>query len=89
MASGYLTTWDCVWFGSYPQAEVIDTEYYSTYSVYDSRTRAEGDLIVSDEEYKMLKNASDWDEKGDIVLNGNKYRRLSVLFTIWRSQPYG
>lgn len=78
MASGYLTTWDCVWFGSYPQAEVIDTEYYSTYSVYDSRTRAEGDLIVSDEEYKMLKNASGWDENGDIVLNGNKYRRLSV-----------
>ena len=46
-------TWDCVWFGAYPQSEV-----------------ASGDI------YNKLKNATGWDENNDIVIDGNKYRRL-------------
>lgn len=46
-------TWDCVWFGSYPQSEVTGGSIYTT-----------------------LKNATGWDENNDIVINGNKYRRL-------------
>ena len=46
-------TWDCVWFGAYPQSEVTS-----------------GDI------YNKLKNATGWDENNDIVIDGNKYRRL-------------
>ena len=53
MQSGQKVTWDCVWFGAYPQSEVISGEIYNT-----------------------LKNATGWDKNNDIVINGNKYRRL-------------
>ena len=46
-------TWDCVWFGAYPQSEVTS-----------------GDI------YNRLKNAKGWDGNNDIVIDGNKYRRL-------------
>ena len=46
-------TWDCVWFGAYPQSEVTSGDIYNT-----------------------LKNTSGWDDNNDIVINGNKYRRL-------------
>lgn len=53
MKAGQKVTWDCVWFGAYPQSEVTS-----------------GDI------YNKLKNATGWDENNDIVINGDKYRRL-------------
>lgn len=53
MNAGQKVTWDCVWFGAYPQSEVTS-----------------GDI------YNKLKNAMIWDENNDIVIDGNKYRRL-------------
>ena len=53
MEAGQKVTWDCVWFGAYPQSEVTS-----------------GDI------YNKLKNATGWDENNDIVIDGNKYRRL-------------
>ena len=53
MESGKKVTWDCVWFGAYPQSEVTGGDIYNT-----------------------LKNAKGWDGNNDIVINGNKYRRL-------------
>lgn len=53
MEAGQKVTWDCVWFGSYPQSEVTSGSIYTT-----------------------LKNAKGWDKNNDIVINGNKYRRL-------------
>lgn len=53
MESGKKVTWDCVWFGAYPQSEVTS-----------------GDI------YNKLKNAKGWDGNNDIVIDGNKYRRL-------------
>lgn len=53
MEAGQRVTWDCVWFGAYPQSEVTGGSIYTT-----------------------LKNATDWDENNDIVINGSKYRRL-------------
>lgn len=53
MQAGQKVTWDCVWFGAYPQSEVTSGEIYNT-----------------------LKNATGWDENNDIVIDGNKYRRL-------------
>ena len=53
MKAGQKVTWDCVWFGAYPQSEVTSGNIYNT-----------------------LKNAKGWDGNNDIVINGNKYRRL-------------
>ena len=67
-------TWDCVWFGTYPQAEVISTEmeqsaWYRTYC-------GEKDLVVSDVLYEKLNNATEWDTNGDTVIDGVRYRRM-------------
>lgn len=53
MTAGQKVTWDCVFFGSYPQSEVQGTD-----SIYET-----------------LENASNW-RNDEIVLNGNKYRRI-------------
>ena len=44
--SGQKVTWDCVWFGSYPQAEVVTTEMSLNYTAFDERLLREGDLFV-------------------------------------------
>ena len=66
--------WDSVYFGSYPQAEVIPGGV--EYTALDSSLRREGDVIVSDSVYSALQNASGWDENNDITLDGAKYRRM-------------
>lgn len=65
--------WDCVWFGSYPQAEVIPDILYSA---LDSSLLQEGDTIVSESLYSKLESAIGWDENEDIIMDGNKYRRI-------------
>lgn len=74
MQSGQKVTWDCVWFGSYPQAEVIPS---GEYTALDSSLLQEGDVIVSDTLYSELQNATGWDDNGDITIDGNKYRRIN------------
>lgn len=73
-----VTTWDCVYFGSYPQAEVIDTELSKNYVAVGSNYLEEGDLIVDDALYYDLLTApnDDWDDSGNITLKGQKYRRM-------------
>lgn len=67
------TVWDCIWFGSYPQAEVIPS---GTYTALDSSLLQNGDTVVSDSIYNQLRNASGWDSNGDITISGNQYRRI-------------
>lgn len=67
------TVWDCIWFGSYPQAEVIPS---GTYTALDSSLLQDGDTVVSDSIYNQLRNATGWDSNGDITISGNKYRRI-------------
>ncbi len=70
-------TYDCVWFGSYPQAEVITTAMRKNYTAIKSEYLKEGDLIVDDATYGKLKKATGWDANGDITLsNGERYRRM-------------
>lgn len=73
MEAGQKVTWDCVWFGSYPQAEVVPSGEYTAFS---SAIRQDGDIIVSDSIYQALQSAIEWDDNGDITLNGSKYRRM-------------
>ena len=74
MEAGQKVTWDCVWFGSYPQAEVIPSG--AEYTALDESLRQGGDVIVSDSIYADLQSASEWDMNNDIVLDGEKYRRI-------------
>lgn len=78
MESGQEVTWDSVYFGSYPQAEVIDTEISRNYAAVGSGYLKEGDLIVDDALYHDLLTApnDDWNDSGDITLKGHKYRRI-------------
>ncbi len=74
MRAGQKVTWDCIWFGSYPQAEVFPPgEEYMELSDINFK---EDDLICDGELYQMLQSATDWDEYGDILINGEKYRRI-------------
>ena len=45
MKAGQKVTWDCIWFGSYPQAEVIQS---SNYTSIGSKYLQAGDIIVND-----------------------------------------
>ena len=81
MEAKQKVTYDCVWFGSYPQAEVIPSK---SYTALDSCLRQKGDVIVSNSVYFALKKASNWDINNEIVLNGEKYRRIrSQDATYW------
>lgn len=75
MEAGQKVTWDCVWFGSYPQAEVVPAD--SEYTALPEEHLKEGDLIRDNALYQTLQSATGWDEKGDIVVNGEKYRRIT------------
>lgn len=74
MKAGQKVTWDCVYFGSYPQAEVIPDDV--EYTEVDESQRQDGDVIISDSVYKALQSASEWDSNNDITMNGVKYRRM-------------
>ena len=66
-------TWDCIYFGSYPQSEVVPSGEYSSISyIY----LEEEDIIKDDNLYESLKNATDWDAREELILNGEKYRRI-------------
>lgn len=74
MKAGQKVTWDCVWFGSYPQAEVVPSS--EAYTALDKKLLQKGDLIVNHMLYLTLQGATGWDERGDIVIGNEKYKRI-------------
>ena len=73
---GYRTTWDCIWFGSYPQAEIVESA--EDYAEVDKRGLKSGDIIEDAQLYQELStNNSDWDENDDIVVGNDTYHRIS------------
>lgn len=74
MQAGQKVTWDCIWFGTYPQAEIISSN--SKYTALPGGFLQTGDLIRDDGLYQTLQLAAEWDGQGDIVTGGNKYRRI-------------
>lgn len=92
MEAGLKVTWDCIWFGSYPQAEVVSTAMGENYTAINSSYLQEGDLIVDDNIYTALQNATNWDTNGDITLDGEKYRRIrkkdSLYDSDWLNSSY-
>ncbi|MDE6231793.1 MAG: fibronectin type III domain-containing protein [Lachnospiraceae bacterium] len=60
--AGQKVTWDCVWFGSYPQTEVkkTDSEYASLKSA--SSWDSNGDIVINGTKYRrMLKGDATYD----------------------------
>ena len=76
MEAGQKVTWDCIYFGSYPQAEVITSKMSENYIALSKSMLADGDLVVSDSIYASLEAATGWDENNDITIGGRKYRRM-------------
>ena len=74
MTAEQKVTWDCVWFGSYPQAEVVPSA--NDYTAVDKSMRKSGDIIEDSGLYNKLKSASGWNANNDITLDGNQYRRM-------------
>ena len=70
--SGQKVTWDCIWFGNYPQAEVIPSD---NYNALNKNLLKSGDIIVSDNLYNKLKTASIW-TNNDVDIDGCKYHRI-------------
>ena len=57
MEAGQKVTWDCVWFGSYPQSEVTSSD--STYSKLASATgwNSNNDIILNGVKYRRMKQS--------------------------------
>ena len=73
--SGQKVTYDCLYFGNYPQAEVVST---TMLSIIKSQYLKEGDLIADDEAYHVLSSAADsaWDVNNNITIDNVRYRRV-------------
>ncbi len=87
--AGRKVTWDCVWFGSYPQAEVVPSK--DNYTAVDKSLQKSGDIIENSSLYSKLQNATGWNSNNDITVDGNKYRRMKksdATFTVTSSGCY-
>ena len=76
MEAGQKVTWDCVWFGSYPQSEVVcetDTERIGelTGGAYDNQY-----VTVSKAQWDKITGAK-YNNYGDATVGGVKYKCLS------------
>ena len=72
LSSGLKTTWDCVYFGSYPSCEVTAGEFSAVeeYAVY------EGSVLVDPELTSRLA-AAEW-LNNETELDGVRYRRMKA-----------
>ena len=74
MQAGQKVTWDCIWFGSYPQREVVaNAESYD--AIFKGYYNPQTDIIEDGVLFQKLERASGW-SNNEIVLDGNKYRRM-------------
>ena len=74
MEAGQKVTWDCIWFGSYPQREVVaDAAGYD--AIYKDYYNPQTDIIGDAALFQKLETASGWSDN-ELLLDGNKYRRM-------------
>lgn len=77
MAAGQKVTWDCVWFGSYPQSEVVcesDSEAIANLEAMNKSFGVEYSK-VSQSTWNNIINAN-YDNNGDATVGKTKYRRI-------------
>ncbi len=74
MEAEQKVTWDCIWFGSYPQREVVaDAASYD--AIYKDYYNPKTDIIEDAVLFQKLETVSGWIDN-EITLDGNKYRRM-------------
>ena len=74
MKSGQKVTWDCIWFGSYPQSEVVCET--NTGRISELKSNDNQYAVVSRAQWKKITGAV-YDRNGEVVVDGVKYKRLS------------
>ena len=77
MTAGQKVTWDCVWFGSYPQSEVVcetDSDAIANLETMNTNFGVEYSK-VSESIWNSIVNAS-YDSNGDAKVGSAKYRRI-------------
>ena len=77
MEAGQKVTWDCVWFGSYPQSEVVcetDSDAIAKLEKMNTNFGVEYSK-VSESIWNSIVNAS-YDGNGDAKVGSAKYRRI-------------
>lgn len=82
MNSGQKVTWDCVYFGSYPQTEVLNENDSEAIYNFEEMNSGEGEdtleyLKVSASKWKSIVNAS-YDSNGDATVGSERYRRIKA-----------
>ena len=76
MESGQKVTWDCIWFGSYPQTEIVLEGSLQEIALKEMNTYFNIEYIsLPKSQFDQLQNA-DYNEQGDTVINGTKFRRI-------------
>ena len=88
MKAKQKVTWDCVWFGSYPQAEVVPSS--EDYASVKEDMRTEKEVIEDDRLFRTLQNLDEsvWDENGDTEVSGSVYRRLKKSEAVYSTSGY-
>ena len=84
--SGQNVTYDCVWFGTYPQAEIVPSK--ADYKCLDEDYLHDEDLIEDAELYKKLSASKDFDKDGVVKINGERYIRIKHADTTRDSGRY-
>ena len=74
MESGQKVTWDCIWFGSYPQSEVVCEK--NTGHISELKSNNTQYAVVSSSQWKKITGAA-YDRNGEAVVDGVKYKQLS------------
>lgn len=78
MVSGQNVTWDCVWFGSYPQNEIVRQGSSQETILKDMKKKCNIDYtVVDDNTFHSIESAS-YNKNGDAIVNGKKYRRINA-----------
>lgn len=83
-------TWDCVWFGSYPQTEIVSAEDSDQLAVMEKMSvnfEIEYET-VSAASYQQIISAS-YNSNGDATVNGVKYRRMKKGEAAWIDEDGG
>ena len=72
-------TYDCIWFGSYPQTEIVDQA--STSGCYGQNWETDHDYEVNNVLYNELQDYVGWDSHGETTIRGKRYKRISFSDT--------
>lgn len=74
MEAGQRVTWDTIYYGYYPQTEIVAAKTQCG-AAKNQKWSQESDYEVNEEIYQKLQNAR-YTKNGDTIIDGVKYRRI-------------